>query len=387
MGTSDLREGPGEALLADLYGTLLESASFETPLQVLAKAFRSHISGLHRQNYDNGECELTLVGALTPSEFASWTEAYSARWSGQNLWMERSLEGFLTQGFQHGEAVVSNAELVQSPYYRHFLDPLDIHFGLGISLGAQGASDVAIASFHRDRRDTGFGGEDLDTVRWLRPHLANAYALHRRLHRGDPQEHSLGAFFDRSARGLVLLDAQAQVLRCNAEAEAVLARLGAIGAGADRGIAFTDPLAKQNVIAAMQRCITTLAPAVVTLVPRNGVVREGVVLHLHTVPQYGSSGTRMMGLGFLSELGPRRERAMDEALIHQALGLTHGEARVALALHEHADVELAARALAITASTARSHIKRIYQKLHVSRQGELILLVERCLAGRTARGD
>src|SRR5690606_15549029 len=110
----------------------------------------------------------------------------------------RSLEGFRSQGWQHGEAVVGDAELRASAYYRHFLKPLDVRHGLGICIWSGGPLDMAVASFHRGHGDRGFDAEDWKLVEQVRPHLVNAYAIHRRIARLEESLTSFRACFDRA---------------------------------------------------------------------------------------------------------------------------------------------------------------------------------------------
>jgi DNA-binding CsgD family transcriptional regulator len=69
-------------------------------------------------------------------------------------------------------------------------------------------------------------------------------------------------------------------------------------------------------------------------------------------------------------------------------GLTAAEAKLAIALGEGATVGELTDGFQITANTARSHIKRIFDKMSVHRQSELVAILARLpVPPRSARED
>lgn len=380
-----------EPLLHELYSCLHDGTDFEPPLRLVAAAFRSHMSGLHSEDFNTGRGSLTLIGSMSRDDYLAYVDAYSRRWSGQNLWMERSLEGFLKQGFQHGEAVVSERELIASSYYRHFLRPLDVHYGMGINIGGRDPGQLVLASFHRDRNAPGFGADDLALIRALRPHLVNAHAIHLRIQQAEAGQRSFQALCDHARLGMILVDTEGRLLHCNPSAQAQLARSGVLTASRGRRRPGLTGRFRRLLAAAIARLLAGASGgSSIRINPVPGshgpcTTRPAQVLHLHPVPSqfHGSRGQPPCVLGFVSELDTAGEKTGSALLmITSVLGLTAGEARVALVLREYPDVEHCAQTLAITPATARSHLKRIYQKLGISRQGELLLLLERCLHSR-----
>lgn len=82
------------------------------------------------------------MGKLDGEEFTQMATEYSTRWLGQNLWLERGIPTLLTRGWAIGEEVATDAELMQSEYFQHFLPPADIRHGMGINV----QSDIQKAS-------------------------------------------------------------------------------------------------------------------------------------------------------------------------------------------------------------------------------------------------
>jgi DNA-binding CsgD family transcriptional regulator len=74
-------------------------------------------------------------------------------------------------------------------------------------------------------------------------------------------------------------------------------------------------------------------------------------------------------------IDPRPDQPADPALVRDVLGLTLGEARVAALIGAGLPPRQAAEKLGITEETARTALKRVFSKVGVSRQSELVALL------------
>lgn len=99
------------------------------------------------------------------------------------------------------------------------------------------------------------------------------------------------------------------------------------------------------------------------------------MLHVKPVgvpqPDYGA---RQIGALVLI-VEPSHHRGIDPELVSKALGLTAGEAQVAVWLTEGKSVEEMAKATGHTRKAIYWHLQQIYQKHHISRQVDLVRLV------------
>jgi DNA-binding CsgD family transcriptional regulator len=77
---------------------------------------------------------------------------------------------------------------------------------------------------------------------------------------------------------------------------------------------------------------------------------------------------------------PEREPRPSGFEAFRLLGLTMTEARIAAILGTGASPDTAAENLGISIGTVRNHIKRIFSKLDIARQGELVRLAARLAA-------
>jgi len=76
-------------------------------------------------------------------------------------------------------------------------------------------------------------------------------------------------------------------------------------------------------------------------------------------------------------IDPENERALLPAIVAALYELTPREAELACALTSGMTLEQAAEQLGMTYETARSHLRRIFDKTETTRQSELIVLLAR----------
>ena len=74
---------------------------------------------------------------------------------------------------------------------------------------------------------------------------------------------------------------------------------------------------------------------------------------------------------------PERDRDIAASELARLYGLTPTEAKLALALLDGYGLDSAARQLSIGRNTARTHLKRIFEKTRTHRQAELVALILR----------
>lgn len=369
-----------DALVRELYGSLGEELQMEQPLHRIGAAFRSHISALHSEDFGAHRRQVTIVSDDSGEDYLRTAEDYSQRWNGKNLWMERSLDGFLAQGWQHGDAVVARDELCASSYYRHFLKPLDIRYGLGIVLWKGQGLDLAVASFHRNHADQSYDDEDFAQINEVRPHLVNAYAIYRRMAALRTSMGTFRACFDRAPLGMIMLAGDGRVLELNEAAQQCLEDAGVNQLGGGR-LEFPPALRRQFADALQALARPVPGPTRSLVLERMGA--DGAfarfVLHLCAIPGQLLTGVRpgTRVLGFIAPLDAEQGARMDEQILCQVLGLTLAEARVATAMQQSHDVTAAAHALGVRPSTVRAHLRAMHRKLAVRRNSELLQLVER----------
>ncbi|HEY8334348.1 MAG TPA: helix-turn-helix transcriptional regulator [Tardiphaga sp.] len=101
-----------------------------------------------------------------------------------------------------------------------------------------------------------------------------------------------------------------------------------------------------------------------------------LIVRAHCVSR-ASSDADLDALGIVLVTDPEHSPLPKQSLIQLTLGLSHGEARIALALIKGASLVQAAQRLGISHETARTHLKSVFAKTRTNRQSELVVLLNR----------
>ncbi|NZA26524.1 hypothetical protein H0E84_09010 [Luteimonas sp. SJ-92] len=372
-----------------MHGTLAEGMQMEHCLRLLAPLFGSHITGLNTNDLAARWASYpVIVGEFDASSLKAIASDYEAKAPVENLWMNRSVHGYRAQGYQYGEAVVTDSELLGSPYYLHFLRPAGIRHGMAICLEDDGSTRFTAISLNRSAAQGAFGEREFRLVRALRPHLVNLYALHRQLAAAQRSERSFRACFERAPAAAAVIDGNGKVLESNPRMEALLERSRALDCNHARLLRFRNPSVQEKFVRAISSLSTVpFPPAPVPFVA--GTVESGfrgmLVIHLFALPSAANAPSldRARMLVMISSLEERESEIESCRTLCTALGLTPSEARTAVLLRTHHDLEQVAIEMRVAISTVRTHMKHVFQKTGTAKQSELVLLVDRLLLGAT----
>ena len=213
-------------------------------------------------------------------------------------------------------------------------------------------------------------------VKRLVPHVRQFVRVRYALVRAGAGDTTVTALLDNPRVGVVHLDQRGRILAANDRARGILQ--------ADEGLAEKDGTLRASAPEDQLRLERLLASAL----PTSGDPALGgsmplrrehallpLVVHVKPVPApQPSYGARYVAaLALIYE--PGFTQRIEPALVAATLGLTSGESQVAVWLAEGKSVEEMARATGHTRGAIYWHLKQIYQKLHISRQAELVRLV------------
>jgi PAS domain-containing protein/DNA-binding CsgD family transcriptional regulator len=373
-----------DAIVSKIYGGLLDDISMRPCLGTMGAAFNGHLTGLHFEEFEDRRSGLTMLGEIEGAEFERMSRDYATVWAGKNLWIERGTADLLERGYGCGDDVVSQRELMDSEYFRHFLRPCDVRHGLGINVQARGKSSIAILTINRSASAGAFSADELRRVVLLRPHLINAYAICRRLGGLRDEAATLRAAFDNTPLGVLVLDGDGRIVEVNREASRLLASNCGLARSAEGRLQFSDPRLKHCYATALVRLGNPELPLLpeVLLVDTGADVAGVLALHLCAFPRTAGSVLPHRGriLGFLSPISHRASAQMAAHVLKVAFGLTPVEGLVALSLRKHMEAGHVALELNLAMSTVRSHLKHIFRKTNTARQSELLRLIDCVLA-------
>lgn len=322
----------------------------------------------------------------------SYIALWKTRYLPEDLWARRAAErGLLQTGnVVLARDIVTDQELLESAWYREFLSLMDIfHMMTGIVFTASDAGfPVTVSSFYRGLKAAPFDEPQRVKLRLLMPHISRALGVMFRLRDAELRVASSLHALNEIRQGVLLLNDKGGVCFANAAAERILQcedglRLGG-QAGANRMLSTDDPLAS----AALERALrSALQPLEIdpkycaqTVLVRRLSGSASYVVQISRLPEsnpYRAGAITPCAVAFIKDntLASQPE----PGFLQTVYGLTHAEARVALALCDGGSLAAVAAQLNVKLNTIKTHLKSIYLKTSVDNRAALTKLM---LSGR-----
>ena len=278
--------------------------------------------------------------------------------------------------------LLSDAELMASDYYQHYLQPIELFRILGVDTGE---SDGLLARlrFSRRREETNFSPRDREVLSHLTPHLRQALAIYGRLNQMTSERDIYAGAVDQLSVATIILDEKGNLINTNAMASALLSdgdglslrgkRLHIEGRNTNREL----QAALASVIGAQQSGETSLVKAL--RVPRPGG-RSALGLVVRPVPmsEWSEGQVGSCVAVFISD--PDQRDSASQQTLGELFSLTPAEANVAILLARGLSLAEVSEAQNISPHTARAQLKSIFAKTGVSRQAELVRMVIKSVA-------
>jgi len=267
--------------------------------------------------------------------------------------------------------VVEPGEYERSEFYCDFLRPQGLRHVLG-SILAHEPSLLSGFGIQRGRTQTSFDATDRAVLGEITPHLQRALRLHLKLGELAADRDILLGLLEQMTFGVVLLGAAGQVLHLNTRAQDIVALRD--GLAIERGELVP---ARSGDAATLRRLIQSSvgtwrggSPGGLLRLARPSARRPFQVL-VTPFPRPGSSAIR--AAAFLTD--PEARHQVSASLLRQSHGLTVAEAKLAARLAAGETLAAAAGALRVTDNTARTQLKKIFEKTGTSRQSDFLRLV------------
>jgi len=277
-----------------------------------------------------------------------------------------------------------DVDTTQNRYFVDFAKPQGIVDVLSIGL-ARDARALGTVAFGRHESAGPIGEREVGVMTLLIPHLQRAATINRMLDMAALEQSSYARTLDALVSAVVLVGADRRVLYANPVAQRML----------DRGRPISAP--DGMLAAATSGATRALAIAIgQAAVDESGIGRRGLGIPLrepdgppgvlHVLPLgAGRKGMRTDAVAavFVTDIGTSFVAPTEMAAA--LFDLTPAEARVfALIVARHTLAE-AAVALGVERTTAKTHLLRLYDKIGVRRQSELVQ-VAASLAPPVAQG-
>ncbi|MCT7378692.1 helix-turn-helix transcriptional regulator [Chelativorans salis] len=231
------------------------------------------------------------------------------------------------------------------------------------------------------RPNEDFSDEEIALFKAIAPHLARAFSLQSEIAHLAARE-DIGVNSSRPGKGTICLDRDANIVFADDEAEALFKSIPELGLEQGR----LSP-AQPDVAAALDRLIASCADLKLepggpggSIILTRGHARPPVTIEV--LPTGMTAARRDIGVfgllrpvAILTIVDAERELAERRKELQEKFGLTPAEATFTLEILKGDGREAAAARCGIAVSTARTHLHRIFDKVGVRRQAELVRLL------------
>ena len=227
----------------------------------------------------------------------------------------------------------------------------------------------------------GWSSAQLDSIRRLLPHLRQCVRVQQALAGAGALGATLKELLDTTGLGIVQLDGRGRIVAANDRARDVLRTgRGLFDAG---GFLFARmPEDNAELQGLLQRALPPFGAqgAGGSTLVRRSAVRPPLVLHVNPVGRQETDSRVWPVAALVVVVDPASGIGIDAGVVAAALDLTGMESRVAVLLAQGRSVREIAAATGRKESTIRSHVKHMFTKHRLSRQADLVRLVQ-SLAG------
>lgn len=263
--------------------------------------------------------------------------------------------------------LIDDRERVKSRFYNDFMAPQGLDRGLYASV-ARGRDGVLIASAQRGAHLGDYQSDEINLMERILPHLRRSFRTWDRLREVEVERQVALAATEHVTLGIVLVDDGGKLHFANRIAEEQMSN-GCLAVSNGRVTSRSPRAAQalQEAVRAAARPTRAVADRV-TLPAADGPSSSVLVSPVRDHALAGLSPGRLAML----LIGGQAPKSVEESAVGRAYGLTPAEARLLAALVEGERLPAYARRHGISITTAKTHLKALFDKVGERRQADLI---------------
>jgi DNA-binding CsgD family transcriptional regulator len=362
-----------ERIALDLHVASLDGTPLEPALHAIAGALGAQMFLLHRADRQSVPISNSAQVASLGIPHSA-IEQYMQGWIVHDPWLQASRG--LPAGVVNLSRLVPPETMRRSLFWNDFLrTEVPTFHGLSLLMDDQ-TGLTGFFTFWRPPTHEAFDAREEDLLGWFGPHIERAFRAEAR--RAGPA-HDGGAL-DALTHGVATLARDGSLQNANAALQRIVSAED--GIALDRfGLRLTQRRDQHRLNRAIEAALaasrrgSALEDSTLCLAHRSSGAPPYLI---EVLPIPAAGGARRGGAVVLVMDGGARRTPTPELLM-QLHGLTPSEAALAAALTTGDRLEDYAQRRRITLPTARTHLARVFAKVGVSRQGELIALLSRYL--------
>ena len=268
-------------------------------------------------------------------------------------------------------------EFIETRFYKEWVQPQGIVDFVSAVLDRSATSAAMFGIFRHERH--GLIDDELRRrMRLIVPHVRRAVLIGKVIDLKTAEAATLTDALDGITAGMILVDSRGQVVHTNGVGQAILVDGDLLYVSGGR-LAAPDPKTNDTLNDIFASTSGGDAAVGVKGIALPLMSRDGHRYMAHVLP-LTSGARRKAGVGYSASAAMFVRKvqleppAMPE-VIAKLYGLTPSELRVLLAVFESGGVSDIADALGISEATAKTHLRRLFDKTGTRRQADLVKLV------------
>jgi DNA-binding CsgD family transcriptional regulator len=275
---------------------------------------------------------------------------------------------FLRNGVIDDSDCIDLDRISKHPYYQEFLAPHGLRWFAGVKVAC--GDEIWCLSIQRRIEQGPLPPEDKARLAALSRSLSTSAALAHAL--ASSAVNGAMSAFEMSCTAVALINRHGDVYRLNAAAEALLKGDVRISG---RRVVTRDPASAAVLNRALHRLMwqtigaATSAPVVLPRTNRSPLVAYPAKLSAVSANALADCQAIVIFID------PDERRSAPESILQSGFLLTATEAKLAARLATGASLDDVSDELQITKQTGRTHLKRIFAKIGIGRQSELVVLL------------
>ncbi len=366
-----------DSIIHAIYGCATGEARWEDALRPIMGLMGASCCGVVRHSIAPVGAEVLVSIDVDPQTQSAYVSEYVRKNPVMNCLSAMPL-GFVTCG----SGAVDEKFYLESSFYNDWQRPAGYSDNLGIAL-ARRAGEFVLLSMPRDFETGPYTPEDLARVKPYVRHLVRAFNIWLRISVAETQAGWVNEMLDQVGKGLIILGEDRVILYANKSGERMLDAHDGLAR-----VSFKLVAHRSDIQAGLDAALAPFEAGLAEDTREYGfaVTRaDRPPLFVRVQPPLGlRPGQRSFGLpkavAFLHIVDPEENERPNLELYGSAHGLTAGELRFLEALVTAESVKEAARMIAISEATARTHMSRICAKTGARNFAGLIAQVHRSVA-------
>ena len=363
--------------LSEIVGTVYDSAVdhslWPTALDAMRCEMRFATAALNTASMPNGRLILKLATGMAPywlARMSMYDNTIIDLWGGTDVAASLPLAEPVILSRVNPVAFVAPVH----PYIAEWGHPQGLIDTMGIVIARDGETVGAVA-FGRHGDQGEIGEAELAFGRLLGPHLQRAAVISRLLQSSEGAV-CFAALVGKLALPIILVDSNLRVLHLNDAADGFL-RDGLGLQLRERRLAASDPLVIGSLLSAARTCALQETSFVncASGIPLRYSEDQIAVIHVLPLPKEGlRAKLDQTAVAALLIAKPVSWSGAAHDTVAALYELTPTETRVFRLIASGSTTSCAARALGVAPSTLKTHLLRIFDKLGVHRQTDLVRL-------------